>query len=116
MLGTKLFLKNINDLDFEAQCNLLKKILKIDVLVFEVNLINDNICIKVYDGYVYYQFVFISSNYDDKYLNINVSDRIIVCHIFVNNINENSKFFDIEFVQFINFLLNGDEKIFNNFL
>ena len=33
-------------------------------------------CIQEYDGYVYYQFAFISSNYDDKYLNINVSDRI----------------------------------------
>ena len=115
MIGYEFFLKRINSLVLSEQCKLLKKIFRVDVLTFDINLINNNICIKIYDGYIYYQFVFVVSSYKDEYLNINISDRIVVCHIFANNVSQNLKLFNIEFIKFIDFLLNGDEKLFNNF-
>jgi len=89
-------------------------------LIYSFSKIEEKIIFKLYDGNIYYQFVFIFSNIDgDKKLNIIIKERIVICYIFVENLK-----FEIEteiingnnFYKFLKILKDGDISYFSSFL
>ena len=119
MEGYFLFLDKLNKLTLKERCEIIGKILEIKVKVFDLNINEGKIFIKVYDGEKYYQFCFVREVFCEEYINISIKDRILVCRIFVDNLFGdllNEKNFKKDFYSFLKIIVDGDISYFDSFL
>ena len=113
-------LEEIQRIDIAIVRKILENIFGIKVLIYSINQVDKKIVFNIYDGYKYYRFVFFLENTDNnKEIDIEVMDRIIICNIFLKNLDYTKNNINNKSIKFYVFLkkLNEKEKIdFSSFL
>lgn len=106
------FLKKIEKMSALKQKKLIFNIFKKEVLVFSIDIFNEKFIIKFYDGNTYYQIIFIFEIDSKDYFSLKIQDRIVICHVFVDNIPvcDNNNFY-----KFIKTLKTCDTNLLNSF-
>lgn len=114
MEGYKLFLERLEKLTLKKQKEVIAKIFGLEIVyLYSVELDDEEkIVFRVYDGR-YYQFKFHFDNIiNNKFLEIIVKERIVLCDIYLKNFYRR----DDNFTKFINILLEEDISYFDDFL
>ena len=113
MDGYNLFLEKLEKLDLKKQKEVIAKIFNLEIVyLYSVETDGDgNIIFKIYDGR-YYQFKFnFSIIKNNKFLDIVVKERIVLCDIYLKNFFRR----DDNFSKFVRVLLEWDISYLDSF-
>lgn len=112
MTNFKMFLEKLEKLTLKEQKEVIAKIFGLGlVFLYSVDLEEEKIVFKVYDGR-YYQFNFCFDNIiNNKFLEIIVKERIVLCDIYLKNFYERND----NFTLFIKFLIYDDISYLDSF-
>lgn len=119
MKGYFLFLEKLYNLSVDKRNEIIGKIFNIKVKAFDLEIKDEKIYIKIYDGYIYYHFCFVKGDCYEDDLSISFKDRIVVCRFFVDNLLDgylNEKIFKKDFCSFLKIIVKGEINHFASFL
>lgn len=85
MIGTKLFQFVFSNLGEECRRKILRNIFEIqDVSIADISFREDKVIFRFFSDDVFYQFIFIFGNSNNKFISVSSSNRLFNCLVFVN--------------------------------
>ena len=122
MEGYKLFLEELEKLDYYTRYKVLSNIFGINVRVYVTDVVDERIIFRLFDGNTVYNFNFILDKFDEddcNYIKARIRNRIIICDVYVENliieillgVNDGNNFY-----KFLKILKDGYINYFDSFL